>query len=74
MTATTTATATSSDRSRNLEERLLRYVQIDTASDESSPASPSTAKQFDLLNLLVDELKEILALIEAETASEAVAA
>ncbi len=42
-----------------LEERLLRYVQIDTQSDEHSPTSPSTAKQYDLLNLLVEELKAI---------------
>ena len=39
---------------RELEERLLRYVRIDTQSDEASPTSPSTQKQYDLLNLLVD--------------------
>ena len=44
---------------REVEERLLRYVQIDTTADESSPTSPSTARQYDLLNLLVDELTEI---------------
>ena len=44
---------------REVEERLLRYVQIDTTSDESSPTSPSTARQYDLLNLLVEELNEI---------------
>jgi tripeptide aminopeptidase len=42
-----------------VEERLLRYVVIDTTSDESSPTSPSTERQYDLLNLLVEELKEI---------------
>ena len=42
-----------------VEERLLRYVQIDTTADESSPTSPSTERQYDLLNLLVDELTEI---------------
>lgn len=42
-----------------LEERLLRYVRIDTTSDESSPTSPSTEKQYDLLRLLVVELNEI---------------
>ena len=42
-----------------VEERLLRYVQIDTESDESSPTTPSTAKQFDLLNPLADELIQI---------------
>src|SRR5690242_16033412 len=44
---------------RELEERLVRYVQIDTQSDEKSPTTPSTAKQFDLLRLLVDELTAI---------------
>ena len=42
-----------------LEERFLRYVQIDTTSDEFSAEVPSTACQYDLLNLLVDELKEM---------------
>jgi tripeptide aminopeptidase len=40
-------------------ERFLRYVRIDTQSDEDSETYPSTAKQLDLLRLLVDELKEI---------------
>ena len=44
---------------REVEERLLRYVQIDTTADESSPTSPSTERQYDLLNLLVDELNAI---------------
>ena len=42
-----------------LEERLVRYAEIDTQSDESSDTWPSTAKQYDLLNLLVDELRGI---------------
>ena len=42
-----------------LEDRLLRYVRIDTQSDEFSESTPSTEKQFDLLKLLVDELREI---------------
>jgi tripeptide aminopeptidase len=42
-----------------LEERFLRYVKIDTTADPSSALSPSSHIQFDLLNLLVDELKEI---------------
>jgi tripeptide aminopeptidase len=42
-----------------LEERFLRYVKIDTTADPSSAASPSSAIQFDLLHLLVDELKQI---------------
>jgi tripeptide aminopeptidase len=40
-------------------ERFLRYVVIDTQSDENSTSYPSTAKQFDLLRLLVEELKTI---------------
>lgn len=40
-------------------DRFLRYVKIDTQSDENSTSYPSTAKQFDLLNLLVEELKEL---------------
>ncbi len=42
-----------------LEERFLRYVKIDTTADPTSSTSPSTQIQFDLLNLLADELKEI---------------
>jgi tripeptide aminopeptidase len=42
-----------------LEERIVRYVQIDTMADESSPTSPSTAKQYDLINLLAEELREL---------------
>jgi tripeptide aminopeptidase len=40
----------------DLEERFLRYVQIDTTSDESSKTVPSTARQWDLLRLLAAEL------------------
>ncbi len=42
-----------------LEERFLRYVQIDTTADPTSPTSPSTQIQYDLLTLLADELQEI---------------
>ena len=42
-----------------LQDRLIRYAAIDSQSDETSPSSPSTAIQFDMLNLLVEELKEI---------------
>ena len=48
-----------SDFDRELEDRLTRYAAIDTQSDETSQTSPSTACQFDLLNLLRDELVEI---------------
>ncbi|HEX5245865.1 MAG TPA: peptidase T [Gaiellaceae bacterium] len=40
-------------------ERLFRYVQIDTQSDEDSETYPSTEKQLELLRLLLDELKQI---------------
>lgn len=40
-------------------ERLIRYAKIDTQSDPESATTPSTEKQFDLLNLLKDELAEI---------------
>jgi tripeptide aminopeptidase len=39
--------------------KFLRYVVIDTQSKEDSESYPSTAKQLDLLNLLVKELKEL---------------
>jgi len=40
-------------------DRLLRYVAIDTRSDESSRSTPSTPGQLTLLKLLVDELHGI---------------
>ncbi len=40
-------------------ERLLKYVKIDTKSDPTATVRPSTSKQFDLLNLLNDELIEL---------------
>lgn len=45
--------------------RFIKYAKIDTKSDEDSEVTPSTAKQFDLANLLVEELKE-LGLTDAE--------
>lgn len=41
----------------NLLERFLRYVKIDTQSDPESSSFPSTTRQFDLLRVLVEELK-----------------
>ncbi|QXM07050.1 peptidase T [Crassaminicella indica] len=40
-------------------EKLLRYVVINTKSDENSETIPSTKTQFDLANILVEELKAI---------------
>jgi len=47
----------SSAEIRELLERFLRYVKIDTESDDESSSYPSTEKQKDLGRLLVDELK-----------------
>ncbi|HEY4305108.1 MAG TPA: peptidase T [Gemmatimonadaceae bacterium] len=40
-------------------DRFLRYARIDTQSAEDQGTAPSTAKQFDLARLLVEELKTI---------------
>lgn len=40
-------------------DRFLRYVAIDTQSDDTATAFPSSAKQFNMLNLLHRELKEL---------------
>jgi tripeptide aminopeptidase len=40
-------------------DRFLRYVQIDTQSDEKSRTSPSTAKQLVLSKLLAQECREL---------------
>jgi len=40
-------------------DRFISYVTVDTESDPNSDTTPSTAKQWDLANKLVDELKAI---------------
>jgi tripeptide aminopeptidase len=50
--STTTATTSALDR-------FLRYVVYDTQSSEESSTAPSTAKQLALLDLLVEELKQL---------------
>lgn len=40
-------------------ERLLKYVQVYTTSDEDSGTVPSSTRQFDLAKILVDELLEL---------------
>ncbi|MEB3004540.1 peptidase T [Capnocytophaga sp. G2] len=40
-------------------ERFIRYVKVDSQSDPESASTPSTQKQWDIIHLLVDELKEI---------------
>ena len=43
----------------NVTERFLKYVSIDTESNPDSETTPSTAKQLNLANVLVEEMKEI---------------
>jgi tripeptide aminopeptidase len=43
----------------NLLSRFLEYVNIDTQSDADSSTIPSTAKQFNLINLLKKQLQEL---------------
>jgi len=43
----------------NIQDRFLNYVSIFTTSDESNKDCPSTKRQFDLANLLVDELNNL---------------
>lgn len=43
----------------NVLDRFLKYIAIETTSDESSETCPSTANQLVLGQLLVDELKEM---------------
>ena len=38
-------------------DRFLRYVAVDTQSDENSESQPSTAKQLNLLKMLCEELQ-----------------
>ncbi|WP_353163104.1 peptidase T [Myroides odoratus] len=40
-------------------DRFISYVTVDTESDPSSQTCPSTEKQWDLANKLVEELKQI---------------
>ena len=44
---------------KELLDRFVRYVQIDTQSDENSTTSPSTEKQKDLGRLVADELRSL---------------
>jgi tripeptide aminopeptidase len=40
-------------------DRFLRYVRIDTQSQDDQTTTPSTAKQWTLVNLLATELKQL---------------
>jgi len=44
---------------QHLIKRFISYVTVDTESDPESETTPSTSKQWDLANALVDELKSI---------------
>ena len=44
---------------QHLINRFVSYVTVDTESDPTSESTPSTAKQWDLANALVEELKSI---------------
>lgn len=44
---------------KKVTDRFLSYIAIDTMSDPKSETTPSTKKQFDLLNKLRDELSEM---------------
>jgi tripeptide aminopeptidase len=57
--ATDTNEALAAELAEDAAARLLRYVRIDTQSDEDSDEYPSTAKQLDLLRLLLGELQEL---------------
>jgi tripeptide aminopeptidase len=57
--ATDTHAAPAAQLAEDAAERFLRYVRIDTQSDADSDTYPSTAKQLDLLRLLLAELQEL---------------
>ena len=40
-------------------DRFLRYVKVDTQSDETSPSFPSTKKQLDLSRMLCEECEQL---------------
>ena len=40
-------------------ERFLKYVTVWTSSDEDSTTVPTTKRQLDLGNLLVEEMNEL---------------
>ena len=44
---------------KDIVNRFISYVKIDTESDPKSDSTPSTEKQWDLAKKLVDELKAI---------------
>jgi len=59
MATNDTVTAPAAELAEDAVERFLRYVRIDTQSEEDSETYPSTAKQLDLLRLLLGELRDL---------------
>jgi tripeptide aminopeptidase len=47
------------NKNKSLQNRFIKYVQIDTQSDPKSPTVPSTEKQKDLGRVLVAELLDL---------------
>ncbi|MBC7737376.1 MAG: tripeptide aminopeptidase PepT, partial [Candidatus Saccharibacteria bacterium] len=47
------------DFNAELTDRLMRYAAIDSQSDDEAAGAPSTAIQYDMLNLLKAELEQI---------------
>jgi tripeptide aminopeptidase len=45
--------------SESVVDRFLRYVRIDTQSQEDQTSTPSTKKQWTLANMLADELRQL---------------
>ena len=43
----------------NIKDRFLRYVAVDTQSDETSDSQPSAMKELALLEMLRDELRQL---------------
>ena len=54
-----TAIALDANDRKQMLARFMRYVQVDTQSDENSTASPSTEKQKNLARVLAEELKQL---------------
>jgi len=46
-------------KKQEITDRFISYIIIDTESDASSPTTPSTEKQWNLANKLVEELKSM---------------
>ncbi len=51
-------------RNKNLIDRFVRYASTDTRSDEETGTHPSTAKQFDLAEMLAEELRAMGASVD----------